>query len=90
VRTHEAALLVFGGMAGITWAVVALCVHSVSDGRFPGIVNFTLMLPLTTMFLVGPWLHPPIDALVLLFALGTAGGVLIFAACTVYLRWRDM
>jgi hypothetical protein len=89
MRMYEGILLVFGGMVGFTWALVALVVGMRLDGPLPGIVNFTLLLPLTTMFLLGAWLpRLPVDALVLLFAAGLVYGVLLAGVCTVYVRLR--
>jgi hypothetical protein len=90
VRIDEAALLVYGAMVGFAWAMVALLVATYSAGQLPGIVHFTILLPLTTMFLLAAWLRPSFDALALLFLLGVAYGVLCAGAVAVCLRLRDV
>jgi hypothetical protein len=66
VRSYELILLVFGAMAGLTWAMLALFVYSVAGDGLPSAVDFTVLLPLTAAFLLDTWLHPPIDVLSLL------------------------
>jgi hypothetical protein len=88
VRSYELILLVFGAMAGLTWAMLALFVYSVAGDGLPTLVDFTVLLPLTTAFLLSAWLHLPIDVFSLLIGVGAASGLLATSGCILYFRLR--
>jgi len=88
VRSYEVILLVFGGMAGITWAMLALFLYNMAGDGLPSVMAFTVLLPLTAAFFLGAWLHAPIDMFSLLIGVGAASGLLSASACTLFFRLR--